>query len=54
MNSLQRKLAEMSDAERAAPATRGELLQMLAKVLEHTKALNERLKRLEAAKGSRQ
>jgi len=55
MNAIEKALAEMPKAERNAPATRGELVLMMGKVLEHLKqlkhrndALEQRIRQLEA------
>lgn len=47
MNRIEKIYADMSKAERDAPATRGELTQFVALVLKHMKELNQRIKELE-------
>jgi hypothetical protein len=42
MNRVEQILAEMTKAEREAPATRGELAEVAAKTLQHMKTLKQR------------
>jgi len=51
MNRVEQILAEMTKAEREAPATRGDLTQFIVLMLKHMKELNQRIKELE--KGAR-
>jgi hypothetical protein len=47
MNQFDKLYAEMTKAERAAPATRGDLTQFIAMLLRHIKSLDQRIKQLE-------
>ncbi|QRP62703.1 hypothetical protein I6J77_11195 [Rhodanobacter sp. FDAARGOS 1247] len=47
MTILDEQYAAMTKAERDAPATRGDLMQFIALMLKHMKALNQRIKELE-------
>ncbi len=51
MNGIEEILANMTKAERAAPATHGELFEFAALLLRHMKALNQRIKQLEKEAG---
>lgn len=47
MNRFDKMYAQMTNAERNTPATRGDLTQFIALVLRHVKELNQRIKELE-------